>query len=61
MADTYCCLKCGRWGERGYRPADDGKDGFVCTNDRVCQRRYDEGKRFPTSTRLDLNPPYWDH
>jgi len=41
MADpvTRCCLLCGRWGNRAFRPADDGADGWVCTNDRACRIR----------------------
>ena len=34
-----CCLVCGRWGNRAYRPADDGAEGSVCTNDRACYAR----------------------
>jgi hypothetical protein len=33
------CRVCGRWGRRGYRPADDGRDGWVCSNDRACAER----------------------
>jgi hypothetical protein len=39
MNVTRCCLLCGRWGERGYRPADNGVEASVCTNDRACNRR----------------------
>lgn len=38
-AAVRCCLHCGRWGSRGYRPADDAADGWICANDRACQRR----------------------
>lgn len=34
-----CCRICGRWGNRGYLPAPDGKDGWVCFNDGACATR----------------------
>lgn len=35
---TKCCVKCGRWGTRGFTDAFPD-DGWVCSNDRVCNRR----------------------
>jgi hypothetical protein len=38
-ARVWCCRLCGRWGTRQFRPADDGVEGCVCTNDRACWQR----------------------
>lgn len=38
---TYCCVICGRWGQRGfYELNDDG--ARACTNDAACSRRRDD-------------------
>jgi hypothetical protein len=44
MSDIIrCCLRCGRWGTRQYRPADSSDnlagEGYICSNDRACWQR----------------------
>lgn len=34
-----CCAACGRWGNRGYIPAPQGREEWVCSNDRACAAR----------------------
>ena len=39
-----CCIRCGRWGERGFFQVDDD-GGWACSNDRACRLRREADER----------------